>query len=104
MTRKRKANIRPDLIGELFLKPGEDVPYRLIRCDTEPTAIMRLAHMLGSIDDIPQPISSLSDFVQLKPIKPIEKPKKPRADLGKHHKKAARTPPPKIEPNAVVEA
>lgn len=81
---KRKPNIRLDLVGELFTN-GKDV-YRLIRCETEPKAVM--IELSNPAVEIEKPISFFANFVQLKPISPIEKPRKPRADLGKHHKKA----------------
>lgn len=85
MTRKR-ANIRPDLVGEIFTN-GEEV-YRLISCDTEPKAvIIDLAYPELKVE---KPISFFANLIQLKPIRPIEKPKKPRADLGHTHKKKAK--------------
>ena len=85
---RRKANIRPDLVGELFLKPGEDIPYRLILCNTEPTAVIQRVD--NAEPETPTGISGLSGLVHLKPVKPIAKPvapRKVRADKGKPHKK-----------------
>lgn len=66
---KRKPNIRPDLVGELFLKPGEDIPYRLILCNTEPTAQIQRVDTTTPDDLVG--ISGLSGLVLLKPVKPI---------------------------------
>ena len=86
---KRKANIRPDLVGELFTD-GDNV-FRLVRCETEPLATFNdITKPEQGI--ITKPISAFANLVQLKPVRLIEKPKKPRADLGKKHKKQASTP------------
>ena len=73
---KREANIRPELVGELFLKPGEDIPYRLILCNTEPTA--QLQRVDKQTPDDLVGISGLSGFVLLKPVRPVEKKQKRR--------------------------
>ena len=82
---KRKPNISPSLIGELFLKPGEDIPYRLILCNTEPTAQIQRVDRTAPDDLVG--ISGLSGLVLLKPERPIVKPKKIRADKGWTHRK-----------------
>ena len=84
---RKKANITPELIGELFLRPGEDIPYRLLSCDSEPRALLAKVTEIN-VPNVPGlPISHYLDFVLLKPVRPIEKPKAPRADKGKTHKK-----------------
>ena len=87
---RRKANIRAELVGELFLKPGEDIPYRLTNCEDEPTAIMERVDSVNVDDESPLcwPISQFKDFVLLKPVRPVEKLKIPRSDKGKSHKKS----------------
>ena len=84
----KKSNIRPELIGELFLKPGEDIPYRLILCNTEPTA--QIQRVDRDIPDDLVGISGLSGLILLKPERPILKPatpRKTRSDKGKAREK-----------------
>lgn len=97
MTR-RKANVRPDLVGELFVNQSEPeprIPYRLVNCDTEPRALMAKVTETA-VPNVPGlPISEFKDYVLLKPVLPrVRKPikeRKPRSDKGKPHKKAEST-------------
>lgn len=83
---KRKANIRPELIGSLFTD-GTDY-FKLIDCQTEPMAtVQRIRDVEITIT---KPVSEWANLVLMKPVKPIAKPlapRKPRADKGKTHKK-----------------
>ena len=86
---KRKPNISPSLVGELFID-GSDNIYRLLRCDIEPLACMR---MIGGDElSLEKPISAFADFVQLKPVRPLSKPsiqRKTRSDKGIPRKKSS---------------
>ena len=73
---KQKPNISPSLVGELFLKPGEDIPYRLILVNTEPTAVIQRVDKAAP--ETPTGISGLSGLVHLKPERPIVKPPMPK--------------------------
>lgn len=85
MSRKKMSDINPGNVGELFLKPGEDIPYRLEACGVEPTAIMeRVSDTTVKMEYL---ISDFKDYVLLKPVRPIEKPKPARADKGKKHQR-----------------
>lgn len=94
---ERKANVRPELVGELFLLPNDAIPYRLVRCDTEPLALMQKVTDTGSdFETKAKPISELKDFQLLKPVVPRvrkQKPeRKPRADKGGSHRHKAELP------------
>lgn len=82
---KKKANIRPDLVGEYYLDEERTV-FLLEDCHTEPTATFR-----DIVRDIieTKSISEFSNMVLMKPVKPIEKKqeRKLRADKGTHRTK-----------------
>ena len=91
--RKKRSNIRPELIGELFLRPGEDIPYRLTNCETEPQAIMESVVAVDNASPLRWPISEFEDFVLLVPkmprVRKLKLPvvRKPRSDKGGQHKR-----------------
>ena len=78
---KRKPNISPLLVGELFTD-GRSY-YTLIDCASEPSATVK---NINTEVLTTKSISEFANLVQLKPVRPIEKPKKPRADKGGTHK------------------
>ena len=72
--------------GRLYFKPGEEIPYRLVRFGEV---------VIQRVDELqPRPAMSLEDVSGLRLIpdtligKP-EAPKKLRADAGKNHKRKA---------------
>ncbi len=79
MSRKR-SNIRPELIGELFTD-GKNY-FKLLACATEAT--VTIMDISGGEADT-RPLSEFAHLVLMKPVRPIEKAKKPRADVGKKH-------------------
>lgn len=84
MTNK-KANVTTADVDTLYID-GKDV-YRLIRCESEPHAVMELIAD-GSMWE--KPISEFVNFVRLKPEHPIVKPvapRKTRSDKGSHKPK-----------------
>ena len=86
MSRKRKANITPNDVNTFYIDDNENI-YRLTRCDMEPLACMLSVSKGGLLE---KPISEFANFIRLKPERPITelpKPRKPRADKGKTHKK-----------------
>ena len=85
---KRKNDICPENVGNLFLRQGEDIPYRLISCDSEPRALLAKVTELN-VPSVPgMPISLYEDFVLLKPVVSrvrVKPEKKPRKDKGGKH-------------------
>ena len=87
MPRRKASAINPGNVGQIFLKPGEKVPYVLSSCEVEPNAKMLRC---GSIDDtFTAPVSELKDWVWLRPVGKIQKKqepsfkeRKPRRDKG----------------------
>src|SRR3990167_918411 len=88
---KRRATIRPDLVGQHYLDTGFNKVYELLGCEAEPHAIMMSA---DGLDKLEKPISEFKDFVLLVPQKPRAKPikekpaRKPRSDKNKPHRKS----------------
>jgi len=88
---KRRATIRPDLVGQHYLDTGFNKVYELLGCGAEPHAIMMSA---DGLDKLEKPISAFKNFVLLVPQKPRAKPikekpaRKPRSDKNKPHRKS----------------
>ena len=88
MSRRKQSDVNPENIGRLFFQPGNEVPFRLIKCDTEPKAIMK--NVGNIVEEMEYYVSDFAEF-RLIPeslVSMPEKPKPPRADKGKTHKKA----------------
>ena len=99
MSSKKQANIRPDLIGELYTD-GKDY-FKLVSCESEPMATFQkvagTADMLG--EAFTRPLSEFANMVLMKPVHPIEKPAephRPRSDKGTKRQ-------PSIKPMALEE-
>ena len=78
---KRKANITPADVGNLYIDPNDEV-YRLGECEVEPSAVM--VNIISGII-VKRPLSGFTDLVRLKPEHPIIKPvapRKTRSDKG----------------------
>src|SRR3990167_9139925 len=90
MRRRKQSDVRPENVGRLFFKAGDEVPYRLEGCESEPSARMMSVVILDETKAITAPVSDFKDY-RLIPESLVaipEKPKPPRADKGKTHKKA----------------